>query len=148
MEVKSHFHHTSYQECLLSTRLITDNANFDHLVEIVLARFLPWKATSPFFPYSSLWKQVTKLSTLKGMELSSTTWRDRKLRKLLGIFLYDRFVFSSFIYLFGRLFLSVWIQGYLFELGAITQHHVIYFFVPSVAVLASECSFRLAPMSL
>lgn len=130
MEVKSHFHHTSYQECLLSTQLITDNANFDHLVEVVLASFLPWKVTFPFFSYSSLWKQVTKLSALKGLELSSTTWRDRKLRKLLGIFLYDRFVFSSFISLFGHLFLSVWIQGYLFELGAITHTTLFTFLFP------------------
>lgn len=65
MEVKSHFYHMM-SGVPASTGLITGTGNFDHLVEVVSARFLHCKVTIPLFSYSSLWKQVTKHSSLKG----------------------------------------------------------------------------------
>ena len=101
----------SYQGYILSTWL-------DHLTGVVFARFLHYQVSlpSPTFPYCIFLKEITVFIVhLKDGKLYSPSLRAEYPHKLLGILLCERFVYySSFIYLFNHLVMSVWTQGHLF----------------------------------
>ena len=89
---------------MASIRLIADEGKSDHLLEAVFARFLHCEVA---FSYTALFEnKLQSTAHARCVEFSPTTLREENLHKLLGIFLCERFVSSSFIHLFCHLFIS------------------------------------------
>lgn len=118
------------QEHILSTWLITIDADHYHLTEIVFARFLLFQTVLFVQPTHKEWG------------FCSTSLRVYYLHKLLEI-LHGRFVYSSpFISSLNHLFIAEWTHGY-FILWVTIQYNLILFLK-----LFPWKLFQLAPMSL
>ena len=80
---------------------------------IVKLLFLP-----PSFPHCSVWKEVTMCSPHLSNGFCSTSSGAKYLRKLFGILLHGRFVYSPpSVYLFNNLFILIWTHRYFYTLG-------------------------------
>lgn len=113
--------------------------------EVVFARFLP----SLIFPYSVLWKQITKCSPYsRDQELSFISLRGEYLHQLFGV-LWGKFVSSSsfIFYSFSHLYQYGLVDIY-FILWIIIRYYVICFVAQIIPALAIRSSFRLVPVCL
>lgn len=102
-----------------------------------MSGFSTLKLYFPTLPNLYSWKEVTLWSPhlVKGVILPSCLV---KYLHKFGILLSGRFVFSPpLINLFNHLFLSVWIQGYLFHTLVYNPVLLHLFFVPALAIGSS-----------
>lgn len=109
-----------FREYMISACLTNGDINLDHLVKVISARFLQWKAIIFPFLHSDLWQWITESKLLwRGGKLSSTSLREAYLYMYyLDFFLKD----LSHFRLFNHVFISVLTQGY-FILSVITQYY-------------------------
>lgn len=125
------------------------DAGIHRLVKVGFARFLHARIIVLTWPYSILWKQITKSNALSvELEVNRTgppPWRGIIYIYYLGISVRRNFL--TFIYLFNYLCVLVW-QIYIYFISwVIIQHNVIYFVAGIISVLDMEKSFWLTPAS-
>lgn len=77
---------------MISTWVIMEDVNLDHLIKVVFARFLRCKVTLFSSPCPILWKWDTNSSPYSsGGELISPSWKGQHLHTLFKMLLQERF---------------------------------------------------------
>lgn len=133
---------------ILSTWLITVDADFEHLNEVLFVRFLHYQVTHFQLFYLALFRTESLYVQPTLTELCSTFLKMEYLHKLFGIFLHAKFVSFPSIY-YSVVYLYQYADGYLFY--TLRYNPLLFYFIAQIfpALVIGSCfSWLLCPFDI